>query len=63
MTNPKSSTQNKLNIINSNHVHLFSGRTALLMAIDNENLEMIELLLEFKVVEDLFIGTIQMCKN
>ena len=25
------------------------GRTALLMAIDNENLEMIELLLEFKV--------------
>ena len=27
-----------------------SGRTALLMAIDNENLEMIELLLEFKVV-------------
>ena len=28
---------------------LLSGRTALLMAIDNENLEMIELLLEFKV--------------
>ena len=27
-----------------------AGRTALLMAIDNENLEMIELLLEFKVV-------------
>ena len=28
---------------------LYSGRTALLMGIDNENLEMIELLLEFKV--------------
>ena len=29
------------------------GRTALLMAIDNENLEMVELLLENKVETDL----------
>ena len=35
------------------------GRTALLMAIDNENLEMIELLLEFKVeTKDALLHTI-----
>ncbi len=27
------------------------GRSALLMAIDNENLEMVELLLEYKVIQ------------
>ena len=32
------------------------GRTALLMGIDNENLEMIELLLEFKVKTILLDG-------
>ena len=35
---------------------LCSGRTALLMGIDNENLEMIELLLEFKVKKILLDG-------
>ena len=35
---------------------LCSGRTALLMGIDNENLEMIELLLEFKVKTILLDG-------
>jgi len=35
------------------------GRTALLMAIDNENMEMVELLLENKVKQDLVIkGTL-----
>ena len=35
---------------------LCSGRTALLMGIDNENLEMVELLLEFKVKKILLHG-------
>ena len=31
------------------------GRSALLMAIDNENLEMVELLLESKVILHIFV--------
>ena len=43
--NINKSRQDGTEILQSCH----PGRTALLMAIDNENLEMIELLLEFKV--------------
>ena len=31
------------------------GRSALLMAIDNENLEMVEILIEYKVEKDIFL--------